>query len=164
MSKLQHGSHEELEAIRLKATSHFAPIFLQCALLRLGRASGGGDSLEQFEKTMLETLERACLDDPDFEDMKEFGAEFLHICIRQVKSASDMEYVHEDLHLRRTPGRSEKPETLEDQLQKGLEDSFPASDPPAVVSTTISGRSKKLTGTDEVLARQRQEREKEKVK
>jgi hypothetical protein len=57
---------------------------------------------------------------------------------------------------RRTLGRSEKPETLENQLQQGLEDSFPASDPPAVISTTIAGRTKPLVGTDEVL-RQKKE-------
>ena len=30
---------------------------------------------------------------------------------------------------RRTPGRSEDPAVLEEQLQEGLGDSFPASDP-----------------------------------
>lgn len=40
---------------------------------------------------------------------------------------------------RRTPGRSEDPAVLEEQLQEGLEDSFPASDPVAVTSTLISG-------------------------
>jgi hypothetical protein len=57
----------------------------------------------------------------------------------------------EDIMTRRTPGRSEEPETLEQQLEEGLEDSFPASDPPAVVSTTIAGRCKPVKGTDEVL-------------
>jgi hypothetical protein len=57
---------------------------------------------------------------------------------------------------RRTPGRSEMPEVLEEQLQEGLESSFPASDPPAVVSTAISGRTKGLVGTDEALARMRE--------
>lgn len=60
---------------------------------------------------------------------------------------------------RRTPGRSERPDVLEEQLQEGLEASFPASDPPAVVSTAVSGRGKKLVGTDETLARMRRERE-----
>jgi hypothetical protein len=58
---------------------------------------------------------------------------------------------------RRTSGRSEEARTLEDQLQAGLEDSFPASDPPAVVSTAIPGGAKKLVGTDEVLRQQREE-------
>ncbi len=59
----------------------------------------------------------------------------------------------EDLSRRRTQGRSENAETLEEQLQKGLEDSFPASDPPAVVSTAIAGASKEIVGTDEMLRR-----------
>jgi hypothetical protein len=52
---------------------------------------------------------------------------------------------------RRTPGRAEDRETLEEQLHEGLEDSFPASDPVSVVSTLIAGRTKKLVGTDEVI-------------
>ena len=58
---------------------------------------------------------------------------------------------------RRTEGRAEDRSTLEEQLQEGLEDTFPASDPVSVVSTTIAGRTKKLVGTDEVLRRQAQE-------
>ena len=54
-------------------------------------------------------------------------------------------------HRRRTPGRAEDRETLEEQLREGLEDSFPASDPVSVVSTLIPGRGKKLVGTDEVI-------------
>lgn len=154
MSKLQHGSQNELEIIRLKATSHFAPILLQGALIRLRRASGG-ESLDRFEKAMLEVMERSCSDDPDFEDMKEFATEHLLACIREVRSSADITSAQEDVRSRRTPGRSENRETLEDQLQEGLEDTFPASDPPAVVSTTISGGAKKLVGTDEVLAQQR---------
>ena len=52
---------------------------------------------------------------------------------------------------RRTPGRAEDRETLEEQLSEGLEDSFPASDPVSVVSTLIAGRTKKLVGTDQVI-------------
>lgn len=44
---------------------------------------------------------------------------------------------------RRTPGRSEDPDILEEQLQEGLEDSFPASDPVSVTSTLISGTRKR---------------------
>ena len=40
---------------------------------------------------------------------------------------------------RRTQGRSEDPSILEEQLQEGLEDTFPASDPVSVTSTLISG-------------------------
>lgn len=52
---------------------------------------------------------------------------------------------------RRTAGRSEDYDTLEEQLCEGLEDTFPASDPVSVVSTLISGRCKKLVGTEEHL-------------
>jgi hypothetical protein len=48
----------------------------------------------------------------------------------------------ENHHRRRTPGRSEDRETLEEQLEEGLEDSFPASDAVSVTSTTISGGPK----------------------
>lgn len=63
----------------------------------------------------------------------------------------------EDVAARRTQGRSEEPETLEEQLQTGLEDTFPASDPVAVVSTVIPG-GKPLVGVEEVL-RERREKE-----
>jgi hypothetical protein len=45
---------------------------------------------------------------------------------------------------RRTPGRSEDPKILEEQLQEGLEETFPASDPVSVTSTLISGTGKPL--------------------
>ncbi|MFI0843765.1 hypothetical protein [Mesorhizobium sp. IMUNJ 23232] len=64
----------------------------------------------------------------------------------------------EDVSKRRTLGRSEYSETLEEQLQEGLEDTFPASDPPSVVSTTIAGRAKKHVGTDEVLAQRKRQK------
>lgn len=57
---------------------------------------------------------------------------------------------------RRTPGRAEDRETLEEQLSEGLEDTFPASDPVSVVSTLIAGRSKVLVGTDEVIRARRE--------
>jgi hypothetical protein len=65
-----------------------------------------------------------------------------------------------DNNERRTEGRTEDPKLLEEQLRKGLEDSFPASDPVAVTSTTIAGRSKEIVGTDEILRRKREQREK----
>jgi hypothetical protein len=40
---------------------------------------------------------------------------------------------------RRTPGRAEDAPTLEEQLQKGLEDTFPGSDPVSVTHTAIPG-------------------------
>ena len=57
---------------------------------------------------------------------------------------------------RRTPGRAEDRETLEEQLSEGLEDTFPASDPVSVVSTLIVGRSKALVGTDEIIRARRE--------
>lgn len=54
--------------------------------------------------------------------------------------------------------KRKQPEVLEEQLESGLEDSFPASDPPAVVSTTISGGGKKLVGVEEHLRRKREEK------
>jgi len=154
MSKLQHGSSDELQGIRLKAIVHFTPMMLHEALLRLCRAAGG-ESLDRFEKAMTGAIEQAAVDDPDFDDMKEFATEHLYVCIRDVKASPDMTQPLEDMRARRTHGRSEETETLEDQLQKGLEDSFPASDPPAVVSTAIPGGAKKLVGTDEVLRKKK---------
>jgi hypothetical protein len=57
------------------------------------------------------------------------------------------------LRPRRTAGRAEDRETLEEQLREGLRDTFPASDPVSVTSTLIAGRAKKLVGTDEMLRR-----------
>lgn len=156
MSKLQHGSQDELETIRLKAAAHFGPILLQGALIRLRRACGE-ESLDRFEKAMLDVMDRSPADDADFEDMKEFATEHLLACLREVRASADINSSAEDIGSRRTSGRSEKRETLETQLQEGLEDTFPASDPPAVVSTTISGGARKLVGTDEVLAQRRKQ-------
>jgi hypothetical protein len=43
---------------------------------------------------------------------------------------------------RRTAGRSEDRKVLEEQLQEGLEGSFPGSDPVSVTSSLISGSPK----------------------
>ena len=45
-------------------------------------------------------------------------------------------------HTRRTPGRSEDRATLEEQLQEGLESTFPGSDPVSVTTSLISGAPK----------------------
>jgi hypothetical protein len=45
-----------------------------------------------------------------------------------------------DTAVRRTPEGGEEKDALEEQLQEGLEDSFPASDPISVVSTAIPGQ------------------------
>jgi len=62
-----------------------------------------------------------------------------------------MNSIFDELHAnsgkrRRTPGRAEDRETLEEQLCEGLLDTFPASDPVSVVSTAIPGRCKDFTG------------------
>jgi hypothetical protein len=57
-------------------------------------------------------------DGPDFDDMKEFATEQLYVCIRKVKSSPDMAQPVEVEQSRRTPGLSEKPETLENQIQR----------------------------------------------
>ena len=57
---------------------------------------------------------------------------------------------------RRTPGRSEDPAVLEEQLELGLEGSFPGSDAISVISTVIAGGPKpKIAGTDEHLRNRR---------
>jgi hypothetical protein len=43
---------------------------------------------------------------------------------------------------RRAEGRAEDPDILEEQLQEGLEDTFPGSDPVSVITTGIPGRPK----------------------
>jgi hypothetical protein len=47
---------------------------------------------------------------------------------------------------RKTAGRAVDRPTLEEQLQEGLEDSFPASDPISVTTTAIAGRPKPKRG------------------
>jgi hypothetical protein len=55
--------------------------------------------------------------------------------------------------------------TLEEQLNEGLEDTFPASDPVSVVSTSTPGRArKKLIGTDEMLRQRAEKKAKAKKK
>ncbi|MCP9231959.1 hypothetical protein NKH80_19005 [Mesorhizobium sp. M0904] len=157
MSKFQAATPERLQQLRLEATAHFAPLILRQALVRLCRACGS-DSLERFEKTMVDQIEALRDEKADFDTMKEFAIEQLYGWIREVRSSPDMTQPLESVDTRRTPGRSEEPQTLEDQLQAGLEDSFPASDPPAVVSTAIPGGSKKLVGTDEILRQQREKK------
>jgi uncharacterized protein (DUF1697 family) len=70
----------------------------------------------------------------------------------------------DDCKPRRTEGRAEDRATLEEQLREGLEDTFPASDPVSVTSTTIASKTTKIVGTDEVLRRQAEERKQEERK
>lgn len=41
------------------------------------------------------------------------------------------------------PDRPSDPEDVQEELEEGLEDSFPASDPPSITSTAIPGRPAK---------------------
>ena len=41
------------------------------------------------------------------------------------------------------PDRPNDPKEIQEELDEGLEDSFPASDPPSIVSTVIPGRPRK---------------------
>lgn len=156
MSKLQAATPDRLRQLRLEASAHFAPLMLHEALLRLSHACGS-KSLERFEKAMVNRIEEAKDDRADFETIKELAIEQLYSLIRDANDSPKKKQPLENIESRRTPGRSEEPQTLEDQLQAGLEDSFPASDPPAVVSTAIPGGAKKLVGTDEVLKKQREQ-------
>ncbi|WP_027144323.1 hypothetical protein [Mesorhizobium sp. WSM3626] len=156
MSNFQAATPDRLRQLRLEASAHFTPMMLHEALLRLSHACGG-ESLERFEKAMVAQIEATKDDRADFETIKEFAIEQLYAVIREANDSPKKKQSLEKTETRRTPGRSEEPQTLEDQLQAGLEDSFPASDPPAVVSTAIPGGAKKLVGTDEVLKKQREE-------
>ena len=61
-------------------------------------------------------------------------------------------------HSTRNPATKGAVETRdkEEQLEEGLEDSFPASDPPSIVSP--SKPAKPLVGTDEVLRQQKNQK------
>lgn len=144
----------KLEQIRLDAYVFFGPVLLKEALRRLCH-SQGLEAIERFERAMTELVEGMQDDMADFEAMKEFAIEQLFAATAEIRRSPGPERRCEDIKGRRTQGRSEEAQTLEEQLQSGLEDTFPASDPPAVVSTSIPGRTKPLVGTDEVLRRKR---------
>jgi hypothetical protein len=157
MTSLANSSPAEIGRLRLEAADRFGPMLLQEALRRLCRACGP-DGLDRFEKTMIDRIEAMHEDAPDFEMLKEFGIEQLLRAIADAKKSPDIKQPQEKMDERRTEGRSEEGRTLEDQLQAGLEDTFLASDPPAVVSTAIPGGAKKLVGVDESLRRARERR------
>lgn len=154
MSKLKHANPEQIDRLRAGASAMFGPVMLREALWRLSKLQGN-KCLDEFEKSMARQIEG--MQDPvaDLDDMKELAIEQLHAAIAEARAHPDHKQDLEDTASRRAEGRSEKPETLEQQLQSGLEDTFPASDPPSVVSTTISGRTKKLTGVEEHLREKR---------
>lgn len=157
MSNLANSSSAEVARLSWEAATRFGPVLLREALLRLCRACGP-ESLDKFEKAMTDRIEGMREDEADFETLKEFGIEQLLRATSEVRKSPQVKQPVEKVEERRTEGRSEEEETLEDQLQSGLEDTFPASDPPAVVSTAIPGGTKKIVGVDEQLRRVRERR------
>jgi hypothetical protein len=148
MLNLSTATPEQVAQVKSAAALHFGPLLLQEALARLGEACGHA-ALDKFEKDVTRHIEAMRDDQANFELMKDFAVEQLLLVLRNLKKSPDMKQPLEKIEARRTEGRSEVPETLEDQLQEALEDSFPASDPPAVTSTTIAGRSKNVAGGEE---------------
>lgn len=149
------GNSDQLAAVELKSASHFGPLLLQEALRKLCETHTTS-CLDKFERQMVDRIDAMDSDDPDFSAMKEHAIQRLYNAVAEVRNHPETRQPSEDIQSRRTPGRSENPQTLEEQLQHGLEGSFPASDPPAVISTAISGRSKPLVGVEDVLRRKRE--------
>ena len=143
MLRLHTATPEQLQPIRLETTAHFGPILLREALQRLSGACGPA-SIDLFEKAMIDRIESMEDDRANFEIMKELAIEQLCGVLREVRNPSVVKApAAGEKARRRCQGRSDDPRELEDQLQAGLEDTFPASDPPAVVSTAIPGGIKK---------------------
>jgi hypothetical protein len=152
---LQKLHPEHVDATRQQAYSTFAPVLISSLTQRLARGQGAKE-LGDVEKSLIRLIEGFEVDEPQADAMKEFAIELVVSTISEARAHPDSKSDVEAVGERRTEGRSENPDTLEEQLQSGLEDSFPASDPPAVVSTSISGGSKDLVGTDEVLRRKKE--------
>lgn len=151
---LQKLHPEHVDATRDHAYSTFAPVLIGSLTKRLARCQGAKE-LGDLEKSLIRLIENSDVNEPQAEAMKEFAIELVVSTISEARAHPDSKSDVEAVGERRAEGRSENPDTLEEQLQSGLEDSFPASDPPAVVSTSISGGSKDLVGTDEVLRRKK---------
>ncbi|TIV96340.1 MAG: hypothetical protein E5V85_18260 [Mesorhizobium sp.] len=153
-----HALHpDRVDEARTHAYSTFAPLLIHSLTQRLARSQGMKE-LDKIETLLVRLIEETVVAAPDGEAMKEFAVELVVSTMRNVLEHPDAKHDLEEIEERRTAGRSENPETLEEQLQSGLEDSFPASDPPAVVSTSITGGSKDIVGTDEVLRRKKEAR------
>jgi hypothetical protein len=142
MLRLNTATPEQLQPVRHETAAYFGPMLLCEALKRLAGASGSA-SIDLFEKAMIERIEGMDEDLPNFEVMKELAIEQLYGVLRDVRNPPVEATPASSQKRRRCQGRSDDPRELEDQLQAGLEDSFPASDPPAVVSTAIPGGVKK---------------------
>jgi hypothetical protein len=154
MSRLKSGNTEQIEQLKADALAVFGPVMLREALRRLCKTHGSG-CLDEFEKSMADFIEKADTDMPHADDVKELAIEQLFAMVKEVRAHPENKQPLENPASRRAKGRSEEAGTLEEQLQSGLEDTFPASDPPAVVSTTISGGAKELTGVEEHLRRRK---------
>jgi hypothetical protein len=152
---LQKLHPDHVDETRRQAYSVFAPVLINSLTHRLARCQGTKE-LGDLEKSLVRLIESAQVDEPQAEAMREFAIELVVSTISDARNHPDAKGDVEAVGERRAEGRSENPDTLEEQLQSGLEDSFPASDPPAVVSTAISGASKDLVGTDEVLRRKKE--------
>ncbi|RAZ90374.1 hypothetical protein DPM33_12645 [Mesorhizobium hawassense] len=152
-----HTLHpERVDETRMQAYSTFGPLLIQSLAQKL--AGQGMRELDKIEQSLVRLIEETNVAAPNAEAMKEFAVELIVSTLRNVREHPDAKQDLEQIEERRTEGRSENPGTLEEQLQSGLEDSFPASDPPAVVSTAISGGAKDIVGTDEVLRRKKEAR------
>ncbi|MDX8526347.1 hypothetical protein RFM68_17755 [Mesorhizobium sp. MSK_1335] len=153
-----HTLHpDRVDETRMQAYSTFGPLLIHSVIQKLARCQGMRE-LDKVEQSLLRLVEETDVAAPQAEAMKEFAIELVVSTLRNVREHPDAKQDLEEIDGRRTEGRSENPETLEEQLQSGLEDSFPASDPPAVVSTSITGGSKNIVGTDEVLHRKKEAR------
>jgi hypothetical protein len=126
----------EIDRLKLDACRIFGPLVLREALHRICLTQGT-DCLRKFEKDLVDQIDRYRSEDANLGDVKEFAIEQLYLATREARQFPDAKQPLEDIARRRMEDRSEKQDTLEEQLQTGLEDTFPASDPPAVVSTAI---------------------------
>lgn len=154
MSDLGRMQPEKLERMKLDACTTFGPMIVREALNSLAQTHGAA-SLDKFEKAMIARIEAHEADIPHLDDLKEFAVEQLYAAIKDVRERPDTKLPLEEIGSRRAAGRSEDRATLEEQLQTGLEDSFPASDPPAVVSTAISRGAPKHANENEHLRAKR---------
>ena len=156
-----HTLHpERVDEARTHAYSTFAPLLVNALAEKLARCQGMKE-LDKLEQSLVRMIEETDVAAPHGDAMKEFAVELVVSTLRNVREHPDAKHDLEEIDGRRTEGRSENPDTLEEQLQSGLEDSFPASDPPAVVSTAITGGAKDIVGTDEVLRRKREAKRKQ---
>ncbi|MBZ9819150.1 hypothetical protein [Mesorhizobium sp. CA4] len=154
---LQTLHPEQVDETRMQAYSTFGPLLIQALAQKLGHCQGMRE-LDKLEQSLVRLVEETDVAAPQADAMKEFAIELVVSTLRNVREHPDAKHDLEQIDERRTEGRSEDPNTLEEQLQSGLEDSFPASDPPAVVSTAITGGAKDIVGTDEVLRRKKEAR------